>query len=68
VDSIGFIFKCEVEEGVVKSSEESYGHEWMPLVDLENLFHVAPYKFDFLTHGLLNYYFYWSKENRESDN
>ncbi|TQR20851.1 NUDIX hydrolase [Psychrobacillus vulpis] len=63
VDSIGFIFRCEVEEGETTINEESFGHQWMNLKDLEELFQNTPHVFDFLTQGLLSYYLDWVKVN-----
>jgi 8-oxo-dGTP diphosphatase len=59
VDSIGFIFRCKVEEGELTKNDESYGHRWMSIEAVEDLFRNTPTKFDFLTQGLLDYYFEW---------
>ncbi|MGP4081058.1 NUDIX hydrolase [Pseudalkalibacillus sp. R45] len=63
VDSIGFIFRCEVEEGELTANDEASGHQWMCISDVQRLFENAPDSFDFLTHGLLNYYLEWIKLN-----
>ncbi|MDR7072445.1 NUDIX hydrolase [Fictibacillus barbaricus] len=63
VDSIGFIFRCEVEEGEAAINEESYGHQWIRLAILEEMLKNTPDAFDFLTQGLLDYYCYWVKVN-----
>jgi 8-oxo-dGTP diphosphatase len=59
VDSIGFIFRCEVEEGKLCINEEAYGHRWISIKDLDELFRNNPLAFDSLTQGLLDYYLKW---------
>ncbi|WP_221565365.1 NUDIX hydrolase [Alkalihalobacillus sp. TS-13] len=63
VDSIGFIFRCEVEEGELTANDEASGHQWKCIGDVQRLFEKAPDSFDFLTQGLLNYYLEWIKLN-----
>ncbi|WP_261129280.1 NUDIX hydrolase [Bacillus sp. Marseille-Q3570] len=64
VDSIGFIFRCAVEEGELTANDEATGHQWMCIDDVQRLFEHAPDSFDFLTQGLLNYYLEWIRLNR----
>jgi len=56
IDSIGFIFRCEVEEGRLVDNDESYGHQWITVEELQELLNNTPNTFDFLTQGLLDYY------------
>jgi 8-oxo-dGTP pyrophosphatase MutT (NUDIX family) len=68
IDSIGFIFRCEVEEGETAINEESFGHQWMNIENLKELFTNTPNAFDFLTQGLINYYLNWIKMNFKEAN
>lgn len=56
IDSIGFIFRCEVEEGKLCINEEAYGHRWISIKDLDELSRNTPSTLDALTQGLLDYY------------
>ncbi len=56
IDSIGFIFRCEIEEGELSVNDESYGHRWINVEELKELLNNSPNTFDFLTQGLLDYY------------
>lgn len=56
VDSIGFIFRCNVAGGELSDKEEAYGHEWFKVEHLAEKLRNTPDAFDFLTPGLLEYY------------
>jgi 8-oxo-dGTP diphosphatase len=63
VDSIGFIFRCSLEENQFSQNEESYGHQWVPIKDIETRFRDNPEVFDWLTQGIIDYYLAWRKRN-----
>lgn len=59
VDSIGFIFRCEVETRHLThltDKQEAYGHQWFSKEDLALKLKEQKDSFDFLTPGLLTYY------------
>jgi|SRR5690625_1352513 len=60
VDSIGFIFRCEVDTEnptQMADKQEAYGHQWFSKEDLAITLKEQKDSFDFLTPGLLTYYF-----------
>ncbi|NOU94281.1 NUDIX domain-containing protein [Paenibacillus sp. LMG 31456] len=56
IDSIGFIFRCEVEDYEAYSSDEAYGHRWIEVKELEQMFQENVDQFDWLTQGIINHY------------
>lgn len=57
VDSVGFIFRVEVEDRKTSVNDESFGHRWVKQSELKERLESNPDDFDWLSKGILDYYY-----------
>lgn len=56
IDSVGFFFRCRAEGELTGTGDAAYGHQWVPVPQLERLLAEDPEAFNWLTQAALRFY------------